>query len=74
MAILFLLGTIAGFGLSVGTTYQVQDQTPWGSPVGEPRKVVTRSGDRIFFGAFGTVCMAGCLYFVAKIRREDTRN
>jgi hypothetical protein len=73
MAILFFLGALGGFGLSTRTSYQVQDQTRYGSPVGEPRTVYVKSGDRAFFVAFGVVCMVASLYFVAKIRRDDLR-
>lgn len=72
MAILFLLGALAGFGLSVGTSYQVQDQTSTGSPVGQPRTVYIKGRDRIFYIAFGVACMAAGLYFIARIRREES--
>jgi hypothetical protein len=73
LAILFLIGALAGFGLSVGTSYQVQDQNYYGSPVGKPRTAYITSGDRVFYVAFGVICMAAGLYFVARIRREDSR-
>jgi hypothetical protein len=73
MAMLFLLGALAGFGLSQSGTYTVQDQTAHGAPASEPRTVYVKNGDRVFFIAFGAVSMAGCLYFVAKIRQEDLR-
>ncbi len=73
MAILFLLGALAGFGLSVGTSYQVQDQTARGTPVGKPRTVYIKGSDRAFYGIFGAVCMAASLYFIAGIRRSGLR-
>lgn len=73
MAILFLLGALASFGLSVGTSYQVQDQTYYGSPVGEPRTVCIKKSDRIFYVILGAGCMAAGLYFIARVRREDSR-
>jgi hypothetical protein len=69
LAMLFLLGAIACFGLSVGTSYQVQDQTRFGTPTGEPRTVYIKSSDRAFFTVFGAGCMAASLYFIAKTRR-----
>lgn len=73
MAMLFLFGAIAGFGLSVRTaSYQVQDQTPHGSPVGEPRTAYVTKNDRAFYVAFGAANMAASLYFVARIRREES--
>ncbi len=73
MAILFLLGAIGGFGLSTRTSYQVQRQTYYGTPVGEPRTVAVSAGTRVFYVAFGVVCTAACLYFVGRIRYEDSR-
>jgi hypothetical protein len=73
LAILFLLGALGCFGLAVGTTYQVQDHTYYGTPVGEPRTVEIRRSDRIFYVAFGAACMAAGLYFIARIRRQDSR-
>jgi hypothetical protein len=69
MAILFLCGVLAGLGLSVGTSYRVQDQTPYGAPAEKPLTVY----DRVFFLTFAAVCMAACLYFVARVRREDLK-
>jgi hypothetical protein len=71
LAMFFVLGALACFGLSVGTSYQVQDQTRTGAPVGEPRTVYIKSRDRLFYVAFGGACMAAGLYFITQIRRED---
>ena len=71
MAILFLLGAIAGFGMSQRSSYWVQPQDGRGNPVGEPRMAYVRSGDKIFFISFGAVCMVGCLYCLARTRKED---
>jgi hypothetical protein len=73
LAMLFLLGAIAGFGLSQRNTYQVQETTPHGAPVGEPRTVTVGHWDKVFFVAFGTASTAACLFFVAKMRQEDLR-
>ena len=73
LAILLLLGAFAGYSLSTDTSYQVQDQTRFGQPVGKPRTVYIGNGDRVFYIAFGAVCLAGSLYFIAKIRRDDAR-
>ena len=73
LAIFLLFGAIAGFGLSTQNSYEVQDQTRFGTPVGKPRTVYINSGDRVFYVAFATVCMVACLYFVARIRRNDLR-
>jgi len=73
MAILLLLGAMAAFGLSEGTKYVVRDQTHIGMPVGEPRTAYVTKTDRIFYIAVGATCMVGGLYFVARIRAEDSR-
>ena len=71
LAILFLLGALGCFGLSVGTSYQVQDETRFGTPAGKPRTVYIKSHDRVFYVVSGAACMVAGLYFVAQIRRED---
>ena len=73
MAILFLLGAIGGFGLSQRDSFLAQSTNRFGEPVGEARTVVVNRGDRVGYIAFGVVCMVGCLYFVARIRRADLR-
>ena len=73
LAILFLLGAIGGFGLSQRDDFQTQNQTRTGVPVGEVRTVQVTRIDRAGYVVFGVVCMAACLYFVARIRREDLR-
>ena len=73
MVMLFLFGALAGLGLATGTSYTATDLTPYGVPSSEPRTVYTTRSDRIFFGAFGVVCAVGCLYFIARIRRDDVR-
>jgi hypothetical protein len=72
LALFFLLGAIGAFGLSQRTSYQVQDHSYYGTPVGEPRTVYIRAGDRVYYMLVGVACMAGSLYFVAKVRRNDT--
>ena len=72
MALLFLLGALGAFGLSQRTSYQVQDKSWTGGPVGEPRTTYVRAGDRVYFIVAGAGCMAACLYFVARIRRDYT--
>jgi hypothetical protein len=47
LALLFLLGALGAFGLSQRVSYQVQDHTYTGAPVGEPRTVYIRAGDRV---------------------------
>ena len=73
MAILFLLGAICGFGLSQQDSFQSQEHTRTGTPVGEVPPVHITQTDRVFYVAFGVVCMVACLYFVARIRRDDLR-
>ena len=73
ITILFLLGAIGGFGLSQRDSFQTQSTTGFGAPVGEARTVEITPGDRVGYIAFGVVCMVGCLYFVACIRRGDVR-
>ena len=70
-AILFLLGALGSFGLSQRTTLKAQETGTRGEPIGEPRMVPATRADKIFFVGFGAACMAGCLFFVAKIRKED---
>jgi hypothetical protein len=41
-------------------------------PVGEPRTGYVTRTDRIFYIVFGAACMVGGLYFIARIRREDS--
>jgi hypothetical protein len=72
MAILFLLGALGAFALSERSSYQVQNQSR-GWPVGEPRTVYVSTGHQAFLRVLGAGLMAGCLYFVARIRKEDTR-
>lgn len=73
MAILFSFGTLAGFGLSTKTSFQVQDQTSHGEPIGKPYTVCITDSNRAFYTVFGAACMAASLYFVARIRRDDAR-
>ena len=73
MALLFLLGALGAFALSERTSYEVQNQSRFGSPVGEPRTVYVSTGQRAFLRVLGAGLMAGCLYFVARIRREDAQ-
>ena len=72
MAILFLLGAIGGFGMSQRDSFLSQPTGKWG-PVGKPYTVQTTRVDKIGFFTLGTGCMAACLYFVARIRRDDLK-
>jgi hypothetical protein len=69
MAILFALGTIGFFGLSQRDSYQSQNQTRYGAPVGPVRAVEITQGDRNGYIVFGVICMTACIYFLARIRR-----
>ncbi len=73
MAILFALGALAGFGLSQSDRYNTRNQTTFGTPVGPERTVYLTRRDRIAYTAFGISCAIGCLYFIARIRRDDLR-
>jgi len=73
MAILFLFGAIGGFGLSQRDSFQTWSSSLFGFPVGDVRTVEVTRADRIGYITFGVVCMAGCLYFIARIRRNDHR-
>jgi hypothetical protein len=73
LAILFLLGTIAGFGLAMRNSYQVQDQSIHGAPIGQPRTVYVGKADRIFYVGFGFANMLASLYFIARVRQSDLR-
>jgi hypothetical protein len=57
MAILLLLGALGAFGLSQRTSYEVQEQSKSGAPVGKPRTVYIGAGDRAFFIVLGAACM-----------------
>ncbi|HLH56317.1 MAG TPA: hypothetical protein VKY92_22210 [Verrucomicrobiae bacterium] len=70
-AILLLLGALASFGLSQRATLKAQETGTRGQPIGEPRMVPATRVDKIFFVGFGAACMVGCVFFVAKIRKED---
>jgi hypothetical protein len=73
MAIFFLLGAIGGVGLSQRDTFQTQNRSYYGIPVGEERTVQITRVDRVGYMAFGIVCMVACLFFVARARRDDLR-
>jgi hypothetical protein len=73
LAIMFALGAIGFFGLSQRDSYQTQDHTKYGSPVGEVRTVQITRGDRIGYIVFGAASMVACLYFFSRIRRGDLR-
>jgi hypothetical protein len=74
MAILFALGAIGFFGMSQRDSYQAQDQTRYGTPVGEVRTVQITRGHRIGYIVFGAASTAGFLYFLSRIRRNDLRS
>jgi hypothetical protein len=73
MAILFLLGALGSFGMSQRDSFQAQDHSRSGAPVGEVRTVQVTRGDRVAYIAFGIACAAACVYFIARIRRDDLR-
>ena len=73
MAILFALGALADFGLSQSDSYKTRNQTTLGTPVGPERTVYLTRRDRIAYTVFGVSCAIGCLYFIARIRRDDSR-
>jgi hypothetical protein len=73
MALLFAMGAIGGFGLSQRDSFESQNVGRYGAPVGEVRTVFISRTARIGCIVFGTGCMAACLYFVARIRRQDLR-
>lgn len=72
-AILFALGTFAFFGLSQQDSYPAQDRTRYGNPVGEVRTVYITHADRVGYRVFGVASAVACLFFVARIRRDDLR-
>jgi hypothetical protein len=73
MAILFAIGAIGGFGLSQRDSFQTQDVSWFGNPVGEVRTVYITRASRNGYITVGTVCMVACLYFISRIRRDDLR-
>ena len=73
MAVLFALGTIGFFGLAQRDSYETQNQTRSGASVGPVRTVEITQGDRQGYIIFGALCMTVCIYFLARIRRDDSR-
>ncbi len=73
LAAFCLLGTIVGLGLSQRHNITSQSASWTGTPVGEPRNVRLSRVDKVGFMGFGIACACAGLYFVARIRDEDTR-
>jgi len=73
ICIMLLLGALGSFGLSLRTSFQTQDHSYFGSPVGEERTVQISSVDKAAYVTLGVVFMVGFLYFLARMRREDLR-
>ena len=69
LALLLLFGAIGGFGLSARRSYQVQDQSRYGAPVGPVRTAYVGEGDRIFFILFGLVCLVGSGCLIVSTRK-----
>ena len=73
LAMLFLFGAIGSFALSQQFSFETQSQGLYGTPVGEVRTVYITPSDRIGYTISGAVCLAVSLFFIARIRRDDTR-
>jgi hypothetical protein len=72
-AIIFALATFALFGLGKQDSRSVQDRTKYGTPTGPVRTVHIAEEDRIGYRILGVVSAVACLFFVARIRRDDLR-
>lgn len=70
-ALLLLLGAVGAFGLSLRRSYEVQDQTPRGAPVGPVRTVYVGKRERSFFIAIGLASLIGSAYFITRTRDGD---
>lgn len=73
MALLLLFGALGCFGLSQRDSFQTQSVGRYGAPVGEVRTVRITPWDRGGYIATGVFCLVGCVFFVARIRRDDMR-
>ena len=69
IAVLFLLGALGAFGLAQRDSFESRHLTRTGAAAGEVRTVRITQFDRAGYIVLGIVCMAGCLYFVGRIRR-----
>jgi hypothetical protein len=70
MAMLLALGVFGFLGLSQRASYETQYQSWSGVPVGEVRTVYVTSGSRTGYVVLGGLCMVGCVFFLARIRRD----
>lgn len=73
MALLFALLALGAFGLSNQHSYTVQDRTRLGESVGQERKVYITEDTRTGYRVIGAGSMVACIYFIARIRRDDLR-
>jgi hypothetical protein len=73
MAILFSLGAIGGFGLSQRQSYETQSHSIYGAPAGEVRTIAINPSDRAGYAGVGAVCAIAALFFIVRVRRDDSR-
>jgi hypothetical protein len=72
-ALMFALGSFAFFGLSQQYSRVVQDHSRYGEPVGQPRIVGITDGERTAYQVLGIISILACVYFIARVRGDDTR-
>jgi hypothetical protein len=72
MAVLLFLGALGGFGLSRRDSFESREAVR-GTPSRGVRIVRITPVARVGYMSLGVVCLVGCLYFVARIRRDDLR-
>jgi hypothetical protein len=73
LALLFLIGAVSAFGLSLRDHRMVQEHTPHGSPVGEPYQVPVNRAAKTGYVVLGLIFTTACFYFAARSRRDDLR-
>jgi hypothetical protein len=70
MVIFLALGAVGFLGLSQRASYETQDHGWSGNPTGRVRTVYITSDNRTGYTVLGGACMVGCVYFLARIRRD----
>ncbi|MEY2465514.1 MAG: hypothetical protein QOD03_35 [Verrucomicrobiota bacterium] len=70
LAIFLLVGALGSFGLSQRESYQSQEHTARGGPIGQPRTVYITQGEKVGYISFGILFMFGGIYFATKALRD----
>ena len=73
LAMLFAFGEIGSFALSQQVSFETQSDNGYGVPAGPVRTVYITEGDKLRYTISGAMCLAVCLYFIARVRRDDSR-